>query len=44
MLWHNIFALNGFPISREHCENGTDLSTGKTMYYYEVSLSQRAGW
>jgi hypothetical protein len=34
--WYNVFALKGFPISREHSGNGTDLSAGKTIYYYEV--------
>jgi hypothetical protein len=43
-MWHNVFALNEFPISHEHCGNGKELSTGKTIYYYEVIVSQSVGW
>jgi hypothetical protein len=42
--WHNVFALNGFPISLKHSGSGTDISTaGKTIYYYEV-IVQWGGW
>jgi hypothetical protein len=34
--WHNVFALNSFPISRENSKNGSEVSTRKTIYYYEV--------
>jgi hypothetical protein len=45
--WHNVFALNGFPISRELCGNGTEHSRAeKTIYYYEVIVrhSDNCDW
>jgi hypothetical protein len=42
--WHNVFAWNGFPISRKQCGNVKELSTGITIYYCEVTVQWDGCW